>query len=90
MDISRLLIIGLTATTLCACATSTPYLDSRFGTAVNTARALQTMNPEASRNRDPVAGIDGNSAKDSIDRYHESFKAPPRTFEVLLSTSGSR
>jgi len=89
MGNSKLLFIGLVAATLCACASSTPYLDSRIGNAVNTAKARQTMNPEASRNRDPVAGLDGNSAKESIERYQDSFKAPPPTFEVLLGTPGS-
>ncbi len=85
---SKLIFIALAAATLCACASSTPYLDSRMGNAVNTAKALQTIHPEASRNQDPVAGLDGNSAKESVDRYQESFKEPPRTFEVLLGTSG--
>ncbi len=89
MDKSKFLFMGLTMTTLCACTTSTPYFDSRFGYTVNTAKALQTMNPDASRNSDPVAGIDGTSAKESIDRYQNSFKEPPRTFDVLLGTSSS-
>lgn len=73
----------LAAVTLSACASRTPYLDSRFGDAVNTAKAMQTINPQASRNTDPVTGLDGPSAKDSIDRYRDSFKAPVQTFEVL-------
>ncbi len=88
MSNPKLLFVGLAAATLCACASSTPYLDSRFGDTVNTAKALQTINPEASRNRDPVAGLDGNAAKESIDRYQESFKEPPHTFDVLLGTTG--
>lgn len=90
MGNSKLLFIGLAAATLCACASSTPYLDSRLGNVVNSAKALQTLNPEASRNPDPVAGLDGNAAKESIDRYQGSFKTPPRTFEVLLgATAGA-
>lgn len=78
----------LAAVMLSACASRTPYLDSRFGHAVNTAKAMQTVNPQASRNTDPVTGLDGSSAKDTIDRYRDSFKAPVETFEVL--GTGSR
>lgn len=71
-----------------ACTTTTPYLDSRFGHSVNAAKAQQTLNPEAGKNRDPVAGMGGTPAKESIDRYHDSFKAPPPTFEVIMGTLG--
>lgn len=72
----------LLASLLTACS-STPYLDSRFGEAVNMAKAQQTINPDASQNMDPVTGIDGVAAKDSMDRYHESFKTPPSTAGIL-------
>lgn len=68
--------------------TTTPHLDSRFGHAVNAAKAQQTLYPEASKNTDPVAGIDGTSAKESIDRYHDTFKAPPPTFNVININTG--
>lgn len=70
--------------------TATPNLDSRFGYAVNAAKAQQTINPTASLNTDPVAGIDGTSAKESIDRYHNTFKEPPPAFEILFGGSGIR
>lgn len=73
---------------LSGCVSTTPHLDSRFGHAVNAAKAQQTLNPDASRNPDPVAGIDGAPAKESIDRYHETFKAPPRTFNIIIDTGG--
>jgi hypothetical protein len=78
-----LLIPALGAVMLSACASSTPHLDYRFGQAVDTAKAMQTLNPDASRNPDPVAGLDGAAARESIDRYRESFKAPVETFEAL-------
>ena len=74
------------ALVICAasgCQSTTPVLDSRFGDAVNSAKALQTINPEASRNTDPVAGLGGTSAKDSVDRYHNTFKEPPPTFTII-------
>lgn len=75
---------------LAACSTTpTPYLDSRFGYSVNTAKSMQTLNPDAGKNPDPVAGIDGPSAREGIERYHDSFKAPPPTFEVLLGNGAA-
>ncbi len=77
LSVSMLVLLG-------GCATSaTPKYDAKFGEAVRQARALQTMNPEAGRSTDPVAGIDGESGKNAIDRYQDSFKSPPKTFEIL-------
>jgi len=70
------------------CVSATPHLDSKFGHAVNAAKAQQTLNPEASRNTDPVSGLDGKAGKESMDRYDESFKAPPPTFNVININSG--
>lgn len=71
------------AALLTACASTTPVLDANFGNAVRQARAAQTLNPNASANRDPVLGIDGQAGAAAQDRYHESFKAPPKTFEII-------
>lgn len=81
------LLTVLLALTLAAC-TTTPKLDSTFGSAVNTAKAQQTINPNASRNADPVLGLDGTSAKTSIERYQESFQKPPPTFVILGTPVG--
>lgn len=81
---SRTLLVALLSVCLFGCASSTtPQLDSRFGEAVLQARALQTINPDASLNADPVSGLDGESARNAMDRYQESFKTPPATFNVL-------
>ena len=72
------------AVLLAGCAIpATPSYDAKFGEAVRQAQALQTLNPEAGKNADPVTGIDGESGKAAIDKYQESFRAPPRTFEVF-------
>ena len=60
-----------------------PYLESRLGDAVRTARVQQTIDLDASKNTDPVAGMDGTSARTSIDRYYKSFDAPPPTFTII-------
>lgn len=64
---------------LAACTSLTPNLDSHFGEALNTAKAQQIINPEASKNTDPVSGMDGKSGQAAIDNYNKSFKAPPAT-----------
>jgi hypothetical protein len=85
----KLMVGVLTAATLYACASPTPRLDSSFGHAVNTAKMQQTLNPDASSNRDPVAGLGGTAARESIQRYEDSFKAPPPTFEIIFGSGSS-
>ena len=74
---------------LSACVSTTPVLDANFGNAVRQARAAQTLNPNASANRNPVLGIDGKAGAAAQERYQESFTTPPKTFEVL-NIGGSR
>ena len=75
---------------LTGCVDPTPRLDSEFGYAVNAAKAQQTINPDAAKNPDPVAGIDGTSARHTIDLYHKSFEAPPPTTNVInINVGGS-
>ena len=64
-------------------ASSTPNYDMRFGDAVRQARQQMTLNPNAGRNPDPIAGMDGVAAKEAAGRYHESFKAPPPVVNVI-------
>lgn len=73
----------LAASVLAGCSSTTPQLDAVFGQAVREARAAQTINPKASENTDPVLGIDGKAGAAAQQRYQESFKAPPRTFEII-------
>ncbi len=74
---------------MAGCISPSPVLDSHFGLAVNTAKAQQTINPDAAKNTDQVKGIDGRAAKDSVERYHDSFKAPPPTFTVINIGAGA-
>jgi len=87
----RQLLLTLLASSLtgvlAGCATppetTTPYLDKHFGQAVNMAKAQQTLNPDASRNTDPVSGISGKEGNLIIDAYHESLKPPPPPATVI-------
>ncbi|MDT3708250.1 MAG: hypothetical protein ROZ09_15635 [Thiobacillus sp.] len=80
-------VIASLAAGLAGCAgtvqTTTPHLDQHFGEAVSQAKAQQTVNPDASRNTDPVAGMDGKAAQAVIDTYHEGLRQPPEPATVI-------
>jgi hypothetical protein len=61
----------------------TPHYDVRFGDAVREARQRQTLNPQAGREGAALTGMDGVAARESVDRYHEAFKAPPPVVNVI-------
>ncbi|MFL6674043.1 MAG: hypothetical protein ACJ8LG_12230 [Massilia sp.] len=67
---------------LAGCA-ATPNYDKHFGDAVRQARSAMTINPAASANPDPAAGIDGQAAAEAMVRYQDSFKAPPPVLNVI-------
>lgn len=77
------LILVALATGGAACTSTTPNLDRNFGQAVNQAKAQQTLNPDASRNTDPVAGLDGVAADAAIDNYTKSVRAQPEPATVI-------
>lgn len=63
---------------LTACVTSPPpRLDAKFGEAVDTAKAQQTLNPDASLNTEPVLGIDGLAGDAGFDSYRDSYRSRP-------------
>lgn len=80
----------LTVLVLTGCASSTtPQYDRHFGEAVRTAVAQQTVKPEAARNTDPVAGLDGPSADASIGNYEKSFAKPDTGTTLSISVGGN-
>ena len=74
---TKLLAIAAIAMLGGCVVTTTPDTDARFGQSFNLIKAQQTLNPDASRNTDPVAGIDGKAAKGAYDNYRDSFRKPP-------------
>lgn len=82
LSCTRTWMLGLIVL-LSGCTSTTPVVDSHFGEAVRAARAAQTLNPQASANRNPVMGLDGKSGATAVERYQDSFKTPPKTFEVI-------
>lgn len=88
---TRLAAVALVAG-LAGCMTTTPVYDTRFGDAVRTVRAMQTLNPDASMNTDPVTGVDARSATYAMDRYNTSFRNPPvdsNAYAVGVGSSAS-
>lgn len=76
--------IAILVGALAGCATSTtPHYDTKFGSALRDAKLKMTINPDAGKKPDPVAGIDGVAAQESMKRYHDSFKAPPPVTNVI-------
>ncbi len=70
---------------LAGCVSAYPHRDLNFGQAVTSVKAAQTLYPEAGRARDPAltSGIDGRAARETMDRYVDTFKTPPPTINVL-------
>ena len=69
--------------TALAAPTDKPAGEASLGDSVRAARTAMTVNPDASANQDPAAGLDGQAAKQAVDRYHDSFKAPPPVVNVI-------
>jgi hypothetical protein len=85
---NRLLIGTLALFAMSGCVNPTPHFDQQFGMAVENAKAVQTLNPDAWRNSDPVAGVGGMAADAAVDEYHDSYRKPPTTFPVISIGAG--
>lgn len=84
---------ALAALALAGCASTSPYWDAHFGEATRSTTALQIINPHASENPDPVAGIDGKAAKAVMGEYSKSFSQPeaqPQFFTIGVGGGSGR
>ena len=68
---------------LAGCETMTPNYDAKFGESVREARLKMTINPNAGKTPDQVAGIDGKAGEQTIIEYQNSFKEPPPVVPVI-------
>lgn len=90
--LSLKLLAASAACLLSACASTTPEWDANFGNSVRAAFAQQIIDPDASQNPDPVSGMDGRAARETMDRYQKSFKEPapqPNIFTIGVGSGGS-
>ena len=71
-----LTLIGLIATLLIfsGCGTQT-MLAKNWGKSFESAKQSQILNPEAGKNLDPVIGLDGQAARNNMEKYRQGFKA---------------
>ena len=95
MQMQLTLAVVIVSAALAGCMSAptysrTPNLDAQFGLAVETARAQQTINPEAAKNPDPVKGIDGRAGREAVERYEASFQKPQPPANVFsIGVAGS-
>lgn len=59
-----------------ACQNTMPRYEREFGESVRHTMQAQIIHPEAVNNPDPVKGLDGRAARDSINVYQRSFARP--------------
>ncbi len=88
MCIARFSVRLALAAVLAGCAQTTPQFDRHFGEAVRQAVARQIIAPDAGANPDPVAGVDGASARSAQDNYRRSFSAAPPAGAFTMGVSG--
>jgi type IV pilus biogenesis protein CpaD/CtpE len=84
------LLLALVPIALVGCAETTPHYDEHFGEAVRSAVAQQTINPNAASNPDPVAGLDGKAADQTINNYDKSFEAPEKVQTLSITVGGTQ
>jgi hypothetical protein len=65
-------------------------LDKHWGSSFESAKYNQLLNPDAGKNLDPVVGLDGPAAQQTMERYQENFKAKPskKVYNINLGTIG--
>ncbi|SDI63389.1 hypothetical protein [Variovorax sp. OV700] len=76
-------IFALTLLAGTGCSHVTPNYDARFGDAVRDAKRKMTLNPDAGKDGNPVVGMDGRAARESMLQYQESYKTPPPAVNVI-------
>jgi hypothetical protein len=81
------LILGLFTYAGCA-STSSSELTTNWGTSVAKAKSNQILNHEASKNLDPVVGVDGKSAEKILQRYEKSFEKVAPEYSLDTGAEG--
>lgn len=88
---SGLTMVGLTLLALTACATPEPDAAGvQIGQAVRQARVLQTIDLSAPERTSAERGTDAGIAVSAWQRYQDSFRSPPQSFEIFGIGGASR
>lgn len=77
------LLVSCLLSLLGCAANNTPELDKKFGQAVRNTMEAQVLNPNGTSTKDPVTTIDAGAAANAQQGYQDSFKTPPKSFEVM-------
>jgi hypothetical protein len=75
MPIRPALICAAAALLASGCTAVTPRLDAQFGRTVEVLAAQQLIDPAAPQ-RSGASHLDGEAARETIQRYYKSYKAP--------------
>lgn len=92
MKLLNMTFLLLATSVLCACQNTMPRYEREFGQSVRNTMQAQIINPNASKNQDPVKGLDGRAARDSINSYQKSFTKPvpqPNVFNFGVGGAGT-
>jgi hypothetical protein len=75
------------------CAENKPLLgesklEKNWGRSYESMKYNQMLNPEAEKNLEVVTGLDGQAAKDSVEKYRKTFKGKEKgdTYNFNLGT----
>ena len=68
---------------MAGCASLSPNVDQHYGEAVTSARVAQAFSQQPAHSPEQLTGMDGRAAKETMDRYLDSFRAPPPTTTVI-------
>lgn len=85
----QMILVASSLGLLIAGCQQTPVLDKHFGESVTLLKAQQIIHPEAGRNPDPVAGIDGKAAKSGYEQYQATFSKPEPQAQSLTIGVGT-
>lgn len=75
------------------CAGNNPLLgesklEKNWGRSYESAKYNQILDPEAEKNLEPVTGLEGEAAKNSVEKYRKTFKGEEKadTYNFNLGT----
>lgn len=80
---------GLLVMAVLAGCETTPNVDAKFGNAVNLAKTQQTINPDASKNKDPVVGVNGQIANSAMENLQKAYETPAPASTGVIGKIGS-
>jgi len=63
-------------------------LEMDYGTSYQLQKYNQILNPGAGKNADPVVGINGQAAQNTVDKYKQGFEAGKETSTVYQISVG--